>query len=106
MTPAASSESFQGRFNVIDSFAIPRRNEFYLIGQIVEGTLQEGWYARIPLNGALSLAMKIERIEYALMKAREEYPVLVIAADAEEVDLLLSLSIGSESIIISTEGPE
>ncbi|WBO83729.1 hypothetical protein [Hymenobacter yonginensis] len=105
MVPAANSESFRGRFNVIDSFAIPRRNEFYLIGQIVEGTLQEGWYARIPLNGTLALPMKIKRIEYA-RKAREEYPVLVIAVDAEEVDFLLSLSIGSEPIIISTEGPE
>ncbi|MCA8832064.1 hypothetical protein [Hymenobacter pini] len=102
----ANYKPVQGRFSVIDSFAIPRRNEFYLIGQIAEGMIQEGWYAHISLNASLALSMRIERIEYALMKAREEYPVLVIAADDEEVNLLLSLSIGSEPIMISTEGPE
>lgn len=50
--------------------------------------------------------MKIERIEYVLMKAREEYQVLVVKAKDEELDLLLSLSIGSEPIIISTEDLE
>ncbi|QJX46371.1 hypothetical protein HMJ29_05245 [Hymenobacter taeanensis] len=105
MSMFINHESVQGKFEVIDSFAIPRRKEFYLIGLITEGLIQEGWHAHIPLNGSLTLAVKIERVEYVL-KAQQEYPVLVIAAQDEELDLLLSLSVGSEQVIISTEGAE
>ena len=30
-----------GTFNVIDSFTIRRKNEFYLIGELLEGRIEE-----------------------------------------------------------------
>jgi hypothetical protein len=100
-------ESVQGRLEVIDSFAIPRRKEFYLIGLIQEGLIQAGWYAHISLNRVSTLTVKIERIEYILMKTREEYTMLVVKAEEDDtMDLLLGLNIGLESVIISTEGTE
>ncbi|GAB3303355.1 hypothetical protein [Hymenobacter tenuis] len=100
-------ESVQGTFEVIDSFAIPQRKEFYLIGLVKEALIQAGWYAHISLNGFTTLTIRIERIEYVLMKAREEYKMLVIKAEEEDsMDVLLGLNIGLESVIISTEGSE
>ena len=101
-----SRETDRGLFDIIDSFAIRRRQEFYLIGRLKEGVVQEGWYAHICLNPSLALTVKIERIEYVLMKAQEEYPVLVIKASDEYTDLLLGLNIGLEPVLISTEGAE
>ncbi|GAB3232536.1 hypothetical protein GCM10027346_19860 [Hymenobacter seoulensis] len=103
---STNRESVQGTFEVIDSFAIPRRKEFYLIGLITTGLIQEGWYAHISLNGFTTLTIRIERIEYVLMKAREEYTMLVVKAEEDSMDVLLGLNIGLESVIISTEGSE
>lgn len=53
----------EGQFEVIDSFIIRRRNEFYLIGQMKEGTVQEQWFVNVPLNRGLSLTLRISKIE-------------------------------------------
>ncbi|WP_019946592.1 hypothetical protein [Hymenobacter aerophilus] len=106
MSISDKRESVKGTFDVIDSFAILRRNEFYLIGRLVEGAMQAGWYAHITLNGSFALTLKIERIEQVLMKAREEYSMLVVSAEEDVVNLLLGLNIGLEAVIISTEGEE
>ncbi|WP_092767584.1 hypothetical protein [Hymenobacter actinosclerus] len=100
------SESVKGAFDVIDSFAILRRNEFYLIGRLTEGEMQAGWYAHVTLNGSLVLTLKIERIEHILMTAQEEHSMLVVSAEEDDVNFLLGLNIGLEPVIISTEGAE
>lgn len=53
----------EGQFEVIDSFAIRRRNEFYLIGQVTEREIREGWFVGVPLNSSLSLTLRIAAIE-------------------------------------------
>ena len=53
----------QGQFEVIDSFTIRRRNEFYLIGQLKEGTVQENWFINVPFNKSLSMTVRISAIE-------------------------------------------
>ena len=37
----------KGQFEVIESFAIRRRKEFYLIGQLKEGEARENWFVNI-----------------------------------------------------------
>jgi hypothetical protein len=36
-----ATNDIQGRFEVVESFAIASRKEFYLIGQMKEGKIQE-----------------------------------------------------------------
>ncbi|MGZ5244352.1 MAG: hypothetical protein ACXWW0_10655 [Bacteroidia bacterium] len=50
----------RGVFEVVDSFAIKRRNEFYLIGNLKEGEVQPNWFINIPLNKTLSLNCVIQ----------------------------------------------
>ncbi|UOQ78749.1 hypothetical protein MUN84_09555 [Hymenobacter sp. 5516J-16] len=101
-----NSESVRGTFEVIDSFAILQRKELYLIGRLKEGVIRAGWYAHISLNSSLTLAIKIERVEHILMKAQEEYSMLVIEAEEDSINFILGLNIGLEPVIISTEGAE
>ncbi|MBF9219729.1 hypothetical protein [Hymenobacter ruricola] len=99
----------RGRFQAIDSFAIRRRNEFYIIGTLEEGEMHEQWFAQISMNSSFAISIKISRIETIQMATaaeRQDYQLLVVAADSEEIDLLLGLNIGLEPIKISTEGED
>jgi len=97
----------QGVFSVIDSFAINNRNEFYLIGELIEGELQSGWYANIILNKSLNLTVKIKVIEdIDFTHERNKYKLIIVASDAELTELLLGLNIGSETVKITIDGED
>ncbi|UOQ72800.1 hypothetical protein [Hymenobacter cellulosilyticus] len=97
----------RGLFQAIDSFAIRRRNEFYIIGQLIEGEVQEQWYVQIPFNRSTSLSLRVTQLETIdITGSAESYQLLIVAADAEAMDLLLALRVGSERIVISSAGPE
>jgi tmRNA-binding protein len=97
----------KGQFEVIDSFAIRRRNEFYLIGQLIEGTVQENWFIHIPFNKTLALTVRIFVVEEVeISSERKKYFLLVIKGDAEMIDLFLGLKIGSECLNITVEGED
>lgn len=95
----------QGQFEVIDSFAIRRRNEFYLIGQLKEGTVQEKWFVNVPFNKSLSMTVRIDAIEDVEISSEgNKYKLLIVSGDDETIDLLLGLNIGSEYLDITIEG--
>jgi hypothetical protein len=98
----------EGRFEVIDSFVIRRRNEFYFIGQITEGTAKERWFVNVPLNGQLSLTVRISTIEEVEITSERDkkYTLLVVTGDNGTLDLLLGLNIGSESLDITIDGED
>jgi|ERR1700744_3823150 len=101
----------KGRFHVIDSFAIRRRNEFYLIGTLKEGEVQEQWFANIPLNKSLSLTLRILQVEEIEMtNGGGTYKLLIIQDDAADdpnfFTLMLGLNICSESIDITIDGED
>lgn len=97
----------QGQFEVIDSFAIRRRNEFYLIGQLKEGTVQEKWFIHVPFNKSFSMTIRITAMEDVEISSEQHaYKLLVVAADNETIDLLLGLNIGSEFLDITIEGED
>lgn len=97
----------QGQFEVIDSFAIRRRNEFYLIGQLKEGAVQEKWFVNVPFNKSLSMTVRIKAIEDIEISSEEnKYKLLVVSGDTEAIDLLLGLKIGSEFLDITIEGED
>ncbi len=95
----------QGQFKAIDSFAIRRRNEFYLIGQLIEGIVQESWFINVPFNKSLSMSVRITAVEEVEISSEEnKYKLLIISSDTETIDLLLGLKIGNEFIDITIEG--
>jgi hypothetical protein len=98
----------EGKFEVIDSFVIRKRNEFYLIGQMTEGTVKEQWFVNVPLNGQLSLTVRISAIEEVEITSERDkkYTLLILKDDSEMLDLLLGLNIGSESLDITVEGKD
>jgi hypothetical protein len=102
-------KQIEGRFHVIDSFAIKKRNEFYLIGTVAEGQVQEQWFANIPLNKSLSLTVRISQIEEIEMtNGGGTYKLLIIRDDVDNdpnfLMLMLGLNIGSELLDITIEG--
>ena len=100
-------ESVQGRFEVIESFAIRSRNEFYLIGQTREGTIKENWFISIPLNGSVAVTLRILQIEEVEISSEDsKYVLLIIGGEEEVIDLLLALNIGSEYLNVTIEGQD
>ncbi len=65
-------EDRQGLFEVIDSFVIRNRKQFYLIGKIKEGQIEENWFVNIPFNSSLSMSVRISSIEKVEMASEKE----------------------------------
>lgn len=101
------SKKREGEFEVVDSFAIRNRNEFYLIGEMKEGIVEENWFLNIPFNKSLSLTVRIKSIEEVEISSEiKKYTLIIVHADKELVDLLLGLHIGSEYLDITIEGED
>jgi len=98
----------QGKFEVIESFAIASRNEFYMIGQLKEGEIRENWFVYVGLNSALNLTLRIKAVEEIVMASDGSKYTLIIIDSIEDNDwrLLLSLRVGSEMVEIRIEGEE
>lgn len=97
----------EGQFEVIDSFAIRRKNEFYLIGQLKDGEVQENWFINVPFNKSLSMTVRITAIEDVEISSEKNiYKLLIVSGDNETIDLLLGLKIGSEYLDITIEGED
>lgn len=98
----------EGQFEVIDSFVIRKRNEFYLIGQLKEGIAKENWFINVPLNAGLSVTVRISRIEEIELTSErnKNYTLIVVTGEKETLDLLLGLNVGSELIDVTIEGQD
>lgn len=97
----------QGLFEVIDSFAVRRRNAFYLIGLLKEGIVHEGWFINVPLNNSLSLTVRIMGVENVEISSEQsEYKLLIAKGDDESIDLLLGLKIGNEFLDVTIVGDD
>jgi hypothetical protein len=92
--------------DVIDSFAIRRTRQFFLIGRL-HGTAEPGMFARIQLNRSLDLTLRItaiEEVEFATDS--QPYTLLELHDDEPEaLDLLLALKVGLETVRISGGAP-
>lgn len=93
-----------GKFEVIESFAIKKRNQFYLLGKLVEGDIKENWFINVGFNQSTFVSFKIDSVEkIELASEDEEHLLLIVNCDEEMIELLLILKIGLESIFISIE---
>lgn len=97
----------QGLFEVIDSFAIRNRNQFYLIGKLKEGEIEENWFVNIPFNSSLSISARINSIEEVEMASeKESHTLLIVDCDDEAINLYLALNVGLEYLPITIEGED
>jgi hypothetical protein len=100
-------EERKGKFEVIDSFAIRGRNEFYLIGEMKDGVVESNWFLNIPFNKSLSLTVRIKTIEeIEISSESKKYKLIIVNADKELLDLLLGLHVGSEYLDVTIEGED
>ena len=94
-------------FEVIDSFAIRNRKQFYLIGKVIKGKIQENWFVNVPFNESLSMTVRINQIEEIEMSSEnEKYTLLIVDCDNEAIDLFLALKIGLEYLPITIKGQD
>ena len=100
-------QEHEGMFEVIDSFAIRKRKQFYLIGKVIKGKIQENWFVNVPFNESLSMTVRINQIEEIEMSSEnEKYTLLIVDCDDEAIDLFLALKIGLEYLPITIEGQD
>lgn len=98
-------EKHEGMFEVIDSFGIRNRNQFYLIGKVIKGKIQENWFVNVPFNESLSMTVRINQIEEIEMSSDyEKYTLLIVDCDDEAIDLFLALKIRLEYLPITIKG--
>lgn len=98
----------KGSFHAISSFAIKSRNEFYIIGRLVNGEVQAHWFANIQLNSALDFALRIKQVETVEMAGdTTEYLLLIIEDRGDNFfSPFLNVGISSELIAVTVEGEE
>lgn len=98
----------RGQFNCIESFAIRSRNEFYRIGQTINGNVQEDWFINIPLSHTLALTLRITKIEHIEIASEKEktYILLVVQSDDASTDFLLGEVPGYNSLDITIDGED
>ncbi|MBT1688578.1 hypothetical protein [Dawidia soli] len=94
----------EGQFDVIDSFAIRARNESYLIGLIRTGTVKEGWFLNIPLNGSLALTVRVSRIEEIEIAGEKGKIYTLLVVQGDDSDLILDLNVGNETLAVTIDG--
>ena len=97
-----------GTFRVISSFTIRRKKEFYLIGELLDGSLNVHNYINIILNSALTLSAKISSVEDVEIENDSKiYQLIIIQSKADELNnILFSQNVGSEEIYITLSGED
>ncbi|CEJ71030.1 hypothetical protein [Chryseobacterium oranimense] len=95
-----------GTFRVISSFTIRRKNEFFLIGELLEGSVKEFNYINIILNSTLYISAKISSVEYIEMAHDPKiYQLLIIKSLEDEMnDILFCQNVGHENVYITSSG--
>ena len=99
-------EQTKSKFKAIESFAINRRKEFYIIGELLDGSVQKDWFVHIPFNPSFSMTVRIKEIEEVQITGEEKpYTLLITSTEIDgSMDLLMELNIGNETLYISPEG--
>lgn len=97
----------QGVFEEIDSFAIRRRKQFYIIGKVKKGEIKEKWFVNIPFNSSFSMSVRVSEIE-EIEAASEKEPLtlLIVDCDEEAIDLYMALHVSLEYLPITIEGED
>lgn len=95
-----------GTFRVVSSFTIRRKKEFYLIGELLEGSLSENNYINIVLNSSLVISAKISSLEnIEVANDPKTYQLIVIESLEDEMnDILFCQNVETENVYITLSG--
>lgn len=97
----------EGVFEVIDSFAIRKKKQFYLIGSLKTGRVEKNWFVSIPFNSSLSMTVRITGIEEVEMASEKEpHLLLIVDCDDEAIDFYMALNIRLEYLPITIKGED
>ena len=97
----------EGIFEVIDSFVIRKRKQFYLIGRLKKGRVQENWFVNIPFNSSTAMSVRITGIEEVEMASeKNSHMLLIVDCDDEAIDFYMALNVGLEYLPITIEGED
>ncbi len=97
-----------GKFKAIESFGIKRRNEFYIIGELIEGAIKKDWFVLIPFNNTISMTVRIKEIEEVTISGEDKkYTLLITSTELEDsFDFILGMKVGNEDLLISEIGED
>lgn len=97
-----------GNFRAISSFTIRRKKEFYLIGELLDGNINENNFINIVLNSSLAISAKISSIENVEMANDPKiYQLLIIESSHEEMnDILFCQDVENENVYITISGTD
>lgn len=95
-----------GIFRVATSFRIRRKKEFYLIGELLEGSLSENNFINIVLNSSLVISAKISSLEnIEVANDSKTYQLIVIESLENEMnDILFCQNVETENVYITLGG--
>ena len=97
----------EGMFEVIDSFAIRKRKQFYLIGKLTRGRVEENWFVNIPFNSSFAMTVRITKIEEVEMASEKEpHMLLIVDCDDDAIDFYMALNVGLEYLPITIKGED
>lgn len=97
-----------GRFKAIESFLIRPGNEFGIIGDLVEGSVERGNFVSIRLNSSINILARIDEIKQIYLSGGEDPHTLLLFHEPESdvSDVLHGLNVGSEILQVHATGPE
>ena len=98
----------EGKFKAIESFGIRRRNEFYVIGELIEGQVQKDWFIHIPLNNSLAMTVRIKEIQEVEISGEDKkYTLLITSTTLDDIhDFMLGMQVGNEALLVSLDGQD
>lgn len=97
-----------GTFRVINSFTVRRKKEFYLIGELLEGSVNVSNYINIILNSTLAMSARISSIEdVEIANDSKIYQLIVIESKEDEInDILFCQNAEGEIVYITFSGED
>lgn len=84
------------RFKVETTFTINSRSFYVLVGNILDGVIQKGMKALLPLNNRTSMHMTIDAVEF--IDPGGKVGLCISYSNDDELGLLDALNIGDEEI--------
>lgn len=99
----------QATFHAIESFIIKRKNEMYVIGEVIEGSFEKNWFLRIPMNSSIDFTLRITEIEEIELNSEYKVYTLIIistqSTEPDDADMLFRIAgIGNERLYITKNG--
>lgn len=91
------------RFHVKHSFAIEGRHQFVLVGTLVEGTLEAGMHAAVPVSAALFVSIPVHGVEMVRRGGAESVALTYRYSRPEELETLRNLTLEGTILEIKEE---